>query len=162
MSSPDQYPENVEQIWLEFCKVETPEGHTFDPLQYLVAARRQSASPQSGDTWEQVYIQQPSLMGMDLISLVNKHYIVLVNQGDKAAVVESIRRIAETLSDPPEMPEGNKTGHKGDLLTNLFWALHKNDDYALLPDILAQSGSSIKEEDRYYMEERLKMIETEE
>ena len=116
---PSQSPDG--SIWMEFINVETADGRTFSPLQYLVASRRGTPSPDNFETWEDFYGRHPNFVGYDLLHIVKTYPQALAASGELEPAIESIFRAAE-ISPAYKIYSDQTPGSRNDLLASLFWA----------------------------------------
>ncbi len=142
-----------EDLWLEFCQAETADGHTFDPLQFLLASREYGEF--NGQSWESIYREQPIRMARDLLYCLGNYPDALKQTGDFNSAILSVTRLADTL--PVAYGSGsNAYGSKNGILEDLFWSLFNNGDYVMLADIFAKGQDIFIAESATWMLQALK------
>lgn len=156
-SSPEsQNSGGEERLWREFISLELPNGHTFDPIGYMVSCRSGQSLPEPAeqDSWEQLYVDRPDFLAFDMIRSAMQisagQRITFEQMQVREAMLQSALLIAQTLTGNSE--DGRLTG--GYVLGSVFWVYFRWGQFDKCREILPKT-EMCSQEAREYMQSAL-------
>lgn len=149
----DNFGVNPEQL-----KFEVPDGHTFDPVSYMISCRLDQPMPQHSnyESWEDLYSKDLPFLGADLLGVA-----VQVSYEDdlREALLECAMKVAEVL-DPEttyDLARGILTRpiRAADIVKQVFWIRFGSGEFDKCRAMIDKT-SICSEEDRHYINEAMR------